>query len=151
MWEGKGRGEEDGCTNGGADTRMEGEDGNMSDGVEDVRRDDEVEEEAGQRLADRAVQVPGVAVAGNGGEDVIVTTFMVVNAAVLLEATDNKVKEFRALVKMMEPKPHVIIVHEVNGYSGELHVRKELLHGALAMYDAVYSQKLKIIQCKRFY
>ena len=111
-------------------------------GVEGVRQDDEAEEEVVQRLADLAVQdVPVVADAGGGGESVIMTTFMVVNATVLLEATGNKVKEFRALVKATEPKPHLIIVHEVNGFSGELRVREELLHGALAMYDAVYSQK----------
>ena len=71
---------------------------------------------------------------------------MVVNAAVLFEATGNKVKEFRALVKMTEPKPHVIIVHEVNGFSGEIRVREELLHGALAIYNAVYSQKLRLAE-----
>ena len=121
----------------------EDNDGHSGDnGVEGVRQDDEDEEEVVQRLADMAV--PVVAVAGGGGESVIMTTFMVVNATVLLEATGNKVKEFRALVKATEPKPHVIIVHEVNGYSGELRVREELLHGALAMYDAVYSQKLKV-------
>ena len=111
--------------------------------VEGVRQDDEAEEEVVQRLADLAVQdVPVVAVAGGGGESVIMTTFMVVNATVLLEATGNKDNEFRALVKATEPKPHVIIVHEVNGFSGELRVREELLHGTLAMYDD--SQKLKM-------
>ena len=114
-------------------------------GVGDVRRGDEAEEEDAQRVAGMAGQeVPVVADAGGGGESVILTTFMVVNAAVLLEATGIKVKEFRALVKATEPKPHVIVVNEVNGFSGEAHVRGFLLQGALAMYDAVYSQKLKL-------
>ncbi|MCG3769690.1 MAG: hypothetical protein JW384_00819 [Nitrosomonadaceae bacterium] len=92
-------------------------------------------------MADIDVQV--AADAGDGEENIL-TTFMVVNAAVLLEATGNKIKEFRALVKRTEPKPHVIVVHEVNGFSGEARVRDVLLHGALAIYDAVYSQKLKL-------
>ena len=54
-------------------------------GVEDVRQEDVVEEEDAQRLADIAVQeIPVAAVAGDGGGSVIMTTFMVVNAAVLL-------------------------------------------------------------------
>ena len=64
-------------------------------GVGDVRRGDEVEEEDAQRVAGMAGQeVPVVAVVGGGGESVILTTFMVVNAAVLLEATGDKVKAF---------------------------------------------------------
>ena len=37
----------------------------------------------------------------------------------------------------------MIIVHEVNGFSGEKDVRRELLRGPLWLYNAVNSQKLK--------
>ena len=114
-------------------------------GVEDVWQEVGAVEEDAQGVADMAVQeIPVAAVAEDEFERVILTTIMVVNAAVLLEATGNKVKAFRALVKATEPKPHVIVVHEVNGFSGEVRVRELLLHGALAIYDAVYSQKLKL-------
>ncbi len=59
--------------------------------------------------------VPVAAGVGGDGESTILTRFMVVNATVLFEATGYKVREFRELVKATEPKPHVIIVHEVNG------------------------------------
>jgi len=44
----------------------------------------------------------------------------VVNATVLLEATGEKVREFLELVRSTEPKPHMIIVHKVNGFSGDV-------------------------------
>ena len=78
------------------------EDDHGRDGGDVVRLDDEAGEGVAQRVAD-AVQV-----AADAGDENILTTFMVVNAAVLLEATGNKIKEFRALVKRTEPKPHVI-------------------------------------------
>jgi len=44
-------------------------------------------------------------------EGCILTTMMVVNATVLLEATGEKVREFLELVRYTEPKPDMIIVH----------------------------------------
>ena len=85
--------------------------------------------------------VPETAGVGGDGESTILTRIMVVNATVLFEATGYKVRDFRAFVQSTEPKPHLIIVHEVNGFSGEKRVREELLHGALAIYGAVYTPR----------
>jgi len=60
-------------------------------------------------------QGPEIINAGNGAEGTIVTTMMVLNASVLLEATGKKVRKFLDFVKVTEPKPNIIIVHEVNG------------------------------------
>ena len=137
---------------GGVEERVDGMGSDASDlggmaadsGVEDVRQEVGAVEEDAQGVEDVAVQELQVAAVDEDECEVILTTFMVVNAAVLLEATGNKIKEFRGLVKVTEPKPHVIVVHEMNGFSGEARVRDVLLHGALAMYDVVYSQKLKL-------
>jgi len=77
---------------------------------------------------------------GAGGS--ILTTVMVLNARCLLEATGRKFNEFCSLVKKTEPKPDVIVVHEVNGYSGEMNIRGKI-EGALRIYGVVFSQRLK--------
>ena len=76
------------------------EDDHGHDGGDCARQDGEAGEGDAQRLSDIAVHV--AAAAGDECEEVILTTIMVVNAAVLLEATGNKVKAFRALVKATE-------------------------------------------------
>ncbi len=77
---------------------------------------------------------------GAGGS--ILTTVMVLNARCLLEATGRKFNEFCSLVKKTEPKPDVIVVHEVNGYSGEMNIRGKI-EGALRIYGVVFSPRLK--------
>ena len=91
---------------------------------------------------------------GAGGHDVdcsttpvkegcILSTFMVLNASVLLEAKGVRLREFMNLMQSTNPLPNMIIVHEVNGYSGEKNLRSLLLRGPLRFYELVYSQRLK--------
>ena len=82
----------------------------------------------------------GTIVEEDGGS--ILTTIMVLNARCLLEGTDRKFKDFCKFVKIIEPKPDIIVVHEVNGFSGETNIRKKIT-GALKIYGVVYSQRLK--------
>ena len=70
-------------------------------------------------------------------------TMMVTNAACLMEKTGEKFKAFYKMVKNLDLKPDVIVVHELGGYSGEDRVRFKLV-GVLKQYSCVYTQKPRV-------
>ena len=69
------------------------------------------------------------------------TTILSVNAACLLESSGRRLKNFETMIASTVPRPDIIVVHELNGYSGKLNVRALLKRGALRSYDCEFSQK----------
>ena len=69
------------------------------------------------------------------------TTIMAVNAACLIESSGRRLRNFEILIASTVPRPDIIVVHELNGYSGRLNVRALLLRGALRSYACEFSQK----------
>ena len=112
-----------------------------ADDVDEEAVDDKVEEELAQRLEDLPVQdlgQPGVLL--NDFPLLCQTTILVLNAAGLVESTGGKFRAFHKMVKDLDPKPDIIVVHELGGYSGAEKIQFKLV-GALRRYDCVYTQK----------
>ena len=103
--------------------------------------DDVFEDEMAQSLEDLPVQDLGQPeVVLNGLPLLCQTTILVVNAAGLVEGTGDKFRAFHKMVKDLDPKPDIIVVHELGGYSGVEKIQFKLV-GALRRYDCVYTQK----------
>ena len=120
-----------------------------ADVVDGVLQDDMAEEEVAQMLEDLSMQESVQSkVVVNDSQVICQTTVLVTNAAGLIEKTGNKFKAFHRMVKNLDPKPDIIVVHELGGYSGakiglkraKEQIRVKLV-GALRRYDCVYTQK----------
>ena len=102
-----------------------------ADAADEDAVDDEVEEEIAQRLEDLPVQDLGQPeVVLNGLPLLCQTKMLVVNAAGLVEGTGDKFRAFHKMVKDLDPKPDIIVVHELGGYSGAEKIQFKLV-GAL--------------------
>ena len=84
---------------------------------------------------------PAQHVVQNGIQVIGQTTILVTNANSLVESTGEKFKVFHAMIKNLDPKPDIIVVQELGGYSGGKEKIRTNLKGALRMYDCVYTQK----------
>ena len=108
-----------------------------ADAADEEAVDDEVEEEVAQRLEDLSVEdlgQPGVLL--NDFPLLCQTTMLVMNAAGLVEGTGEKFRAFHKMVKSLDPKPDIIVVHELGSYSGAEKIQFKMV-GALRRYDCV--------------
>ena len=83
-----------------------------ADAADEDAVDNEVEEEIAQRLKDLSVEdlgQPGVLL--NGFPLLCQTTVLVMNAASLVEGTGDKFRAFHKMVKELDSKPDIIVVH----------------------------------------
>ena len=85
-----------------------------ADAVDGVLQDDMAEEEVAQRLEDLSMHESVKSkVVVNDSQVICQTTVLVTNAAGLIEKTGNKFKAFHRMVKNLDPKPDIIVVHEL--------------------------------------
>ena len=80
---------------------------------------------------------PAQHVVQNGIQVIGQTTILVTNANKLVESTGKKFKKFHAMIKNLDPKPDIIAVQELGGYSGGKEKIRISIVGALRMYDCV--------------